>query len=187
MHKREVLEDGKIRCSVCRKAKPAAQFHRAGSRCRPCEYGQMARRSNQDLNRAIHIRNAWIRNRAKRLHIGFEVTDKQLATLYAAQGGRCAYCEKPMVMKLGCGRSQHSASLERIIPGSAYTLNVCLWVHFICNCRRQALTGKRLKARFPEASKAIERVAQARQLELPFPTDSHIEVINDPQPQPAAA
>jgi hypothetical protein len=43
------------------------------------------------------------------------------------------------------------------------------------------------KVRFPEASKAIERVAQERQLVLPFPTDSEINVTNDPEPQPAAA
>ena len=43
------------------------------------------------------------------------------------------------------------------------------------------------KVRFPEASKAVEQVAQERQLELPFPTDSEINVTNDPEPQPAAA
>ena len=42
------------------------------------------------------------------------------------------------------------------------------------------------KVRFPEASKAIERVAQECQLVLPFPTDSEINVTNDPEPQPAA-
>jgi hypothetical protein len=93
-------------------------------------------------------------------------------------------------MKLGTGRSERSASIERIIPDKldgAYTIKNVVWVHFECNCRRQALTGKRLKVRFPEASKAIEQVAQERQLELPFPTDSEINVTNDPEPQPAAA
>jgi hypothetical protein len=142
------------------------------------------------LARRINIRKVWIRNRAKRLHIGFELTGQQLAELYLIQCGRCAYCGKRMIMKLGAGRSPRSASVERIIPqkrGGTYTIKNIVWVHFRCNCRRQALTGEQLKVRFPEASKAIEQVAKARQLDLPFPKDSEINVTSDPQTQPAGA
>ena len=93
-----------------------------------------------------------------------------------------------MVLKLGIHRSGSSASIERLIPqtlGGTYTLKNVVWVHFVCNARRCALTGERLKARFPEVSKAIEHVAQERQLELPFPTDSYIDVTKNPGPQPA--
>ena len=150
----------------------------------------MAMRSNQDLDHGIHIRNVWFRNRAKRLNIYYDLTDEQLTELYVVQDGRCAYCDKPMVMKLGAGRSERSASIERIIPetlGGTYTHENVVWVHFGCNAHRQALTGERLKVCFPEASITIEQVAQARQLKLPFPTDSEINVTNDPEPQPAAA
>lgn len=189
-HKRDVLPDGKVRCSICHESKEASEFRDGYSYCRSCGYAQMARQSNNDLDKAIHIRKVWIRNRANRLHIGFDLTGQQLAELYVIQCGRCAYCGKPMVMKLGAGRSERSASIERIIPhkqGGTYTLKNVVWVHFGCNCRRQALAGERLKQRFPEASKAIEQVALERQLELPFPTDSEINVTNDPEPQPAAA
>jgi hypothetical protein len=90
-----------------------------------------------------------------------------------------------MVLKLGIHRSKRSASIERIIPqtlGGTYTIKNVVWVHCGCNSRRWALAGERLKQRFPEASKAIEEVAIARQLELPFPLDSEITVTNDPEP-----
>jgi hypothetical protein len=188
-HKRDVLPDGKIRCSICQESKKASAFAGTASYCRSCAYSKMATQSNQDLAHSIHTRKGWIHNRANRLHIGFDLTGQQLADLYVVQCGRCAYCGKPMVLKLGAGRSERSASIERIIPqkqGGTYTLKNVVWVHFGCNCRRQALAGERLKRRFPEASKAIEQVAQERQLELPFPTDSEINVTNDPEPQPAA-
>jgi predicted nucleic acid-binding Zn ribbon protein len=168
--------------------KAHSEFGNGSSYCSSCGYGLAARRSNQDMDQAIHIRNMWFRNRAKRLHIPYDLTDEQLTELYVIQKGRCAYCDKPMVMKLGAGRKGCSASIERIIPqkrGGTYTLKNVVWVHFGCNARRCAQTGERLKICFPEASKAIEHVAQARQLELPFPTDSHIDVTNDPEPQPA--
>jgi hypothetical protein len=188
--KRDVLPGGKIRCTMCCKVKPADEFNRRGSRCISCLYALTAQRSNRDLNQAVRIRNLWIRSRAKRLHIEFDLTAKQLADLYFIQCGQCEYCSKPMVMKLGTGRSDRSASVERIIPhkqGGSYTIKNVVWVHFKCNCRRKDMVGKRLKTRFPEASKAIERVARERQLELPFPADSCIDVTNDVQPQPAAA
>jgi hypothetical protein len=95
-----------------------------------------------------------------------------------------------LVMKLGIRRSGCSASIERIIPdmlGGTYTIQNVLWVHIRCNSRRWALAGERLKEKFPEASRAIERVALERQLELPFPLDSEITVTNDPEPQPTVA
>lgn len=93
-------------------------------------------------------------------------------------------------MTLGIRRSGDSASIERILPdvlGGTYAIKNVLWVHVRCNSRRWALAGERLKKRFPEASRAIERVALERQLELPFPLDSEITVTNDPEPQPTAA
>jgi hypothetical protein len=189
-HKREVLPDGKVRCSICHESKKASEFCGGSSFCGCCGYAQMAKQSNQDLDQAIHIRNVWIRNRAKRLHIEYDLTDEQLAELYVIQGGRCAYCGKPMLMKLGAGRNGRTVSIERIIPDKldgTYTPKNVVWVHFACNARRQALTGERLKVCFPEASEAIEQVVEERQLELPFPTDSQINVTNDPEPQPAAA
>jgi hypothetical protein len=189
-HKREVLSNGKVRCSICHESKKASKFNDTASYCTSCGYDRMAQQSNRDMDLAIHIREVWTRNRAKRLHIPYELTEEQLTELYVTQRGRCAYCDEPMVMELGDGRKGYSASIERIIPqtrGGTYTLANVVWVHFVCNARRQALTGERLKVSFPEASKAIEQVAQARQLELPFPTDSEINVTNDPEPQPAAA
>lgn len=189
-HKRKVLSNGKIWCFMCGRRKKATDFRDRYSYCKSCSYAQTARRSNNDLTKASHFRNLKIRSRAKHFHIGFDLTGQQLAELYLIQCGQCAYCKKPMVMKLGVGRSERSASIERIIPhkqGGTYTLKNVVWVHFRCNCRRQALTGKRLKQKFPEASKAIEQVAQERQLKLPFPTDSEINVTNDPDPQPEKA
>ena len=63
----------------------------------------MAMQSNQSLDHAIHIRNLWFHNRAKRLGIYYDLTDEQLTELYVLQDGRCAYCGEPMVMKLGIG------------------------------------------------------------------------------------
>lgn len=187
-HNREVLPSGRIRCSICRRVKKASEFCSQGTRCRSCIYAEKARQSNRNLPSKIHIRCVWMRCRAKRCDIGFEITGTQLAEMYILQCGRCAYCGKRMVMKLGAGRSPRSASVERIIPqkqGGTYTIKNVVWVHFRCNCRRQALTGAQLKARFPEASKAIERLADARQLDLPFPKDSEINVTSEPQTQPA--
>ena len=184
-HKRDVLPNGRIRCCVCHEIKDASKFCCRASRCRSCDYGQMAMRSNQDLDQAIHIRNVWFRNRAKRLGIYYDLTDEQLTELYVLQDGRCAYCRKPMVLRLGIRRSGWTASIERIIPdmlGGTYTAKNVVWVHSGCNSRRWALAGERLKVRFPEASKAIEQVALERQLELPFPLDSEIAVTNDPGP-----
>ncbi len=189
-HKREVLADGKILCSACNGTKKASEFPRTGSRCKACKYGHMAMQSNQSLDNAIHIRNLWFHNRAKRLGIYYDLTDDQLTELYVLQDGRCAYCREPMVMKLGIRRSGRTASIERIIPdvlGGTYTIQNVLWVHIRCNSRRWSLAGERLKQRFPEASKAIERVALERQLELPFPLDSEITVTNDSDPQAAQA
>lgn len=188
--KPEVLPDGKVRCSICHESKMASEFGNGRSYCGCCKYAQMAEQSNRDMDQAIYIRNMWIRNRAKRLHIHYELSDEQLAEQYVAQRGRCVYCDRPMVMELGGGRKGCSASIERIVPqkrGGTYTPANVVWVHFRCNARRQALTGERLKVRFPEASRAIEQVAQARQLELPFPTDSYISLTNDPELQLFAA
>jgi hypothetical protein len=189
-HKREVLADGKVLCYICEERKDVSEFNHGYAYCRPCGYAKMAMRSNENLNKAIHFRNVHFRSRAKRLNIYYELTDEQLVEHYVTQGGRCAYCHKPMVIKLGIGRSGNSASIERMIPdtlGGTYTGQNVLWVHFNCNARRWALTGERLKARYPEASRAIEQVALARQLELPFPLDSQITVTNDPEPQPATS
>ena len=189
-HKREILSNGNICCSICGISKKAGGPCWHSSYCTSCGYAQKAMRSNHDLDQAIHMRNVCIRNRAKHEGIFYDLTDEQLVELYVTQGGRCAYCGKALGMKLGAGRNPSSASIERIIPqkcGGTYTLKNVLWVHFGCNARRWAHTGARLKVRFPEASKAIEQVAQARQLDLPFPTDSQINVTNDPEPQPAAA
>jgi hypothetical protein len=189
-HEREVLPDGKIRCSVCSRSKKAIEFPRTGSRCKPCGYGHMAMQSNQSLDKAIHVRNLWFHNRAKRLGIYYDLTDEQLTELYVLQDGRCVYCGEPMVLKLGIRRSGCSASIERILPdmlGGTYTIRNVLWVHIRCNSRRWALAGEKLKQKFPEASRVIERVAVERQLELPFPLDSEITVTNDPEPQPSAA
>jgi hypothetical protein len=189
-HKREVLANGRIRCSICRGSKKPSEFQRGSAHCNRCHYAFKVQQSNQGLAQAIHVRKVWIRNRAKRLHIGFELTSEQLAELYLVQCGKCAYCGEPMVIKLGAGRSDHSASIERIIPdkqGGTYTIKNVVWVHFRCNCRRQSMVGEKLKARFPEASRAIERVAVERQLELLFSLDSEITVTNNPEPQPAGA
>ena len=189
-HEREILPDGKILCSVCNRRKEANEFPRSGSRCKTCEYGHMAMQSNQSLDNAIHIRNLWFHNRAKRLGIHYDLTDEQLTELYVLQDGRCAYCRDPMIMKLGIRRSGCSASIERILPdmlGGNYTIKNVLWVHVRCNSRRWALAGERLKERFPEASRAIERVALERQLELPFPLDSKITITNDSEPQPSGS
>jgi hypothetical protein len=60
-------------------------------------------------------------------------------------------------LKLGVGRSEHSASIERIIPhkqGGTYTLKNVVWVHFRCNCRRNALTGKEAEAKVPTSQQS---------------------------------
>ena len=85
--KREVLSDGKVCCSICRKSKKASDFGNGSSYCSSCGYGQAAMQSNQDMDQAIHIRNVWFRNRAKRLHIPYDLTDEQL-TEAVCQAGR---------------------------------------------------------------------------------------------------
>jgi hypothetical protein len=188
-HEREVLPDGKMRCSIGHEIKEASKFADGYSSCKEHRYAQMAKESNQDLDKAIHFRNLRIRSRAKILGIYYDLTDDQLTELYISQGGRCAYCRKPMVMKLGVGRNDRSGSIERTIPhklGGTYTIKNVLWVHFGCNRRRGEMTGKRLKESFPGASKAIEKVAHERHLELPFPTDSEINLADEAEPQLAA-
>ena len=155
--KRVVLPNGKICCSICHREKKASEFRNHYSYCKFCSYSEMARQSNNDPTKAIHIRSVWIRGRAKRLRIGFDLTGQQLAHLYVIQCGQCAYCKKPMVLKLGVGRSEHSASIERIIPhkqGGTYTLKNVVWVHFRCNCRRNALTGKEAEAKVPTSQQS---------------------------------
>jgi len=155
--KRVVLPNGKICCSICHREKKASEFRNRYSYCKLCSYSEMARQSNNDPTKAIHIRSVWIRGRAKRLRIGFDLTGQQLAHLYVIQCGQCAYCKKPMVLKLGVGRSEHSASIERIIPhkqGGTYTLKNVVWVHFRCNCRRNALTGKEAEAKVPTSQQS---------------------------------
>jgi hypothetical protein len=186
-HEREVLPDGKMRCSIGHEIKEASKFADGYSSCKEHRYAQMAKESNQDLDKAIHFRNVLIRNRANRLGIAHDLTDEQLTGLYVYQGGRCAYCCKPMVMKLGSGRKERSASIERIIPQKqhgTYTIKNVFWVHFGCNRSRMEMTGERLKVRFRGASKAIEKAAIERHLKLPFLLDSEISLANDLELQP---
>jgi hypothetical protein len=84
-HKREVQPDGKILCSVCNSSKKANEFPRSGSRCKACAYGHVAMQSNQSLDNAIHIRNLWFHNRAKRLGIFYDSLTSNLANYMSSR------------------------------------------------------------------------------------------------------
>lgn len=80
--------------------------------------------------------------------------------LFNRQGGRCAYCDRPMRLGNGPEPVIQMCTLERIIPGADYTVRNCVAACHQCNRLRGNLSTAEIRRMLVQ----IERLMEERDL-----------------------
>ena len=144
---RENWKDGLLKCHICGKYFPEEVFHKKGgtkirnnrdTRCPKCKAEQnKAKRkeySNEEkLNAILLSRFHGAKTRATKYNIPFNLTLKDIYSIWEQQKGLCAISKLPMTFDLYQGRTFTNVSIDQINPHLGYTKEniqlVCMTVN----------------------------------------------------------
>lgn len=127
-------------CSFCREEKPFPEFYKSSTtrdgyqyNCKICSciLGTKYKRARQqkDPFKEAHVRK---RNACNIQSIRYELTPEYLKNMWDEQDGKCAALGLDIDL-LAPRKSDHKATIDRIVPSMGYTQGNVKWVSLLAN------------------------------------------------------
>ena len=100
--------------------------------------------SNMDTIAYFMYKANYLRARAKKLNLQFNLTSKMLMDIYIAQEGKCYYTNAPLVRHADM-HHYNSLSVDRLTPSVGYVEGNVVFCSFAINSMKGAMTEEQFK------------------------------------------
>lgn len=150
-------ENGAI-CTKCgiEKALDEFQHGRKGqnyeyrfSYCKSCRVKQTRLNINNDLNKYLKDRFRYLRDRAYKTDIVFDLDVDYILMLYNYQKGLCVYTQNRLECRYGQGVTANSLSFDKIVPEKGYVKGNVLLCSYRANLIKSDQTIEELELWMP--------------------------------------
>ena len=128
LHKKHALAPGMKVCARCGEVRSLEEFHRnkvlrdgRNSYCKACDATLTKEYHSRTPEDRLKMSLNTARGTARKKGLPFEITADQMASMWAAQDGRCFYTGVPMVFD--GSNVPESVSIDRVDSAKGYTLD----------------------------------------------------------------